>query len=167
MSAPATPGPLGLGLGKGDHPVPLQCSKSVPVGFDAPEATTAPTAQQSDALTQVAPNSPPPSPGGSGGATSVHVDPFHDSMSGLTCDGPPPERLVKVTPTTQHWKALAQAEPRGTSSAPVPGTVAMYHPEVGADAAGEDARPLPSRATTVTQGTDSVAAPLRSECTYD
>jgi hypothetical protein len=40
--------------------------------------------------------------------------------------------------------------------------VAMYHPEVTAVAAGDDARPLPSRATTVTQRSDRVAAPLCS-----
>ena len=32
-------------------------------------------------------------------------------------------------PTAQHWRALAQVDPRTTSSAPVPGMVAMYQPD--------------------------------------
>ncbi len=37
-------------------------------------------------------------------------------------------------PTAQHWSALAHVEPSRTSSEPVPGTVATYHPD-GAAAA--------------------------------
>lgn len=158
--APVTPGPLGLGLGTIDQPAPLQCSMRVPVGFEEPEASIAPTDQQSDPLTQVAPNNPPPSPDGNGSASSVHVEPFHDSMRGLTVDGEPPERFDNEMPTAQHWKALAQVEPRGTSSTPVPGTVAMYHPEVAAVAAGDDRKALASKATAATQTT--TAAPWRT-----
>ena len=39
------------------------------------------------------------------------------------------------TPTAQHWKALAHVDPSRTSSAPVPGTVAMFQPEGAAPAA--------------------------------
>ena len=35
-------------------------------------------------------------------------------------------------PTPQHWTALAHVDPSKTSSAPVPGVVATYHPEVAA-----------------------------------
>src|ERR1700733_11379873 len=90
--APATPGPLGVGLGTTDHDVPFHCSISVPVGFPLPDPTTAPTAQQSEPLTQVAPKSPPPSPPGNGSETIVHDVPFQVSKSGLADDGPGPAR---------------------------------------------------------------------------
>src|ERR1700728_3528018 len=73
--APTTPGPVGVGLGTIDHEVPFQFSISVPVGFPSPAATprTAPTAQQSDPLTQDTAKNPPKWPGGSGGcAPRVH-----------------------------------------------------------------------------------------------
>jgi hypothetical protein len=84
--APTTPGPIGVGLGTTDHDVPFHCSIRVPVGFALPAATAAPTAQQSEPLTQVASKSPPPSPSGNGIGTSVHVAPFHASISGLGND---------------------------------------------------------------------------------
>src|SRR5580704_12497465 len=116
--APATPGALGVGLGTTDHAVPSQCSARVPVGFPVPDPTTAPTAQQSEPLRQVAPKRPPPSPSGNDKGTSVHVVPFQDSMRGLADDGPGPVRFPKLMPTDQHSSALAQVEPRRTSSAP-------------------------------------------------
>ncbi len=76
-----------MGLGTTDHDVPFHCSMRVPVGFPLPVATTAPTAQQSEPLTQVASKSPPPSPPGNDVGTSVHVVPFQASTSGLTDDG--------------------------------------------------------------------------------
>jgi hypothetical protein len=84
--APTTPGPLGVGLGTTDHDVPFHCSMRVPVGFPLPAATAAPTAQQSEPLTQVMSKSPPPSPSGNGIGTSVHVVPFQASISGLGND---------------------------------------------------------------------------------
>ena len=146
--APATSGPVGLGLGTADHSEPSQCSVRVPVGFPVPDATTAPTAQQSDPLTHVAPKNPPPSPGGNEGVTSDHAEPFHDSMSGFAVDGPPPPRLVKEMPTAQHWSALAHVVASGTSSAPVPGTAATYHPDVAAVAVGVAKTPAPPSAAT-------------------
>jgi len=84
--APTTPAPLGVGLGTTDHDVPFHCSVRVPVGFPLPVATTAPTAQQSEPLTQVTSKSPPPSPPGNGIGTSVHDVPFQASRSGLGDD---------------------------------------------------------------------------------
>ena len=94
--APTTPGPLGVGLGTTDHDVPFHCSMRVPVGFPLPDPTTAPTAQQSEPLTQVASKSPPPSPPGNGIGTSVHVVPFQASMSGLADDGPGPAEIPQA-----------------------------------------------------------------------
>ena len=132
--APTTPGPLGVGLGTTDHVLPFHCSMSVPVGFPLPAVTAPPTAQQSEPLTQVASKRPPPSPSGNGSGTSVHVEPFQDSMSGLGNDWPPP-MFSRVMPTAQHSSELAHVEPMRTSSEPVPGTVATYHPD-GAACAG-------------------------------
>ena len=158
--APATPGPLGVGLGTTDHDVPFHCSTRVPVGFPLPDPTTAPTAQQSEPLTQVASKSPPPSPPGNGSGTSVHVVPFQASMSGLADDGPGPARFPKLMPTAQHWSALAQVEPSRTSSAPVPGTVATYQPDVAASAVCIDAIPvLPSAPATNSRAVESAADP--------
>jgi putative hydrolase of the HAD superfamily len=53
------------------------------------------------------------------------------------------------TPTAQHWSALAHVEPSKTSSAPVPGTVATYHP------GGEAAAPF---CTTTDPAAPTVAA---------
>src|SRR5580704_4386565 len=85
-TVPTTPGPLGEGLGTADHDTPFHCSMRVPVGFPLPAATVAPTAQQSEPLTQVASKSPPPSPSGNGTGTSVQVVPFQASTSGFGND---------------------------------------------------------------------------------
>ena len=161
--APTTPGALGVGLGTMDHDAPFHCSMRVPVGFPLPDPTTAPTAQQSEPLMQVAPKSPPPSPPGNGTGTSVHVVPFQDSISGLADDGLPPPRFIKVMPTAQHWTALAHAELRRTSSAPVPGTVETYQPDVAASAFCVEPSPvMPSSAVASRVKVEIVATPRRT-----
>ena len=127
--APTTPAPVGVGLGTMDQDDPFQFSISVPVGLLFPlSLRSAPTAQQSDPPTQEMSNSPPPSLAGSGGcAPSVQAVPFQVSTSG---ENVPLELMFSmVIPTPQHWVALAQVDPRRTSSAPVPGVVATYQPE--------------------------------------
>ena len=127
--APTTPAPVGVGLGTMDQDDPFQFSISVPVGLLFPlSLRSAPTAQQSDPPTQEMSNSPPPSLAGSCGcAPSVQAVPFEVSTSG---ENVPLELMFSmVIPTPQHWVALAQVDPRRTSSAPVSGVVATYQPE--------------------------------------
>ena len=83
--APATPAPVGVGLGTIDQAVPFQFSMSVPIGLPPPadSFSSVPTAQQSEPLTQEMSKNPPPSPAGSGGvASNVHDVPFQVSTSG-------------------------------------------------------------------------------------
>ena len=125
--APATPLPVGVGLGTVDQADPSQCSASVPTGLPFPPdwLRTVPTAQQSDPLRHETPKNPPPSFAGSGDATRVQAEPFQVSASGLN---PPLPLNWMLTPTAQHCRALAHVEPSRTSSRPVPGTVATYQP---------------------------------------
>ncbi len=83
--APATPLPVGVGVGTVDQTDPSQCSESVAVGLPVPpdSSRTVPTAQQFDPLRHETLKSPPPSFAGSGDATCVQVDPFQVSASGL------------------------------------------------------------------------------------
>src|ERR1039458_2671403 len=82
--APATPGPVGFGLGTIDQEEPFQFSISDPVGFPCPfTPRAAPTAQQSDPLRQEMSKNPPPWSGGTGCvAASVQAVPFQVSTIG-------------------------------------------------------------------------------------
>src|ERR1700722_3857404 len=131
-TAPTTPGATGLALGTIDHEVPFQFSISVPVGFPLPATPRiAPTAQQAVPPTQATSKKPPPSPAGSGGwAPRLQLDPFQVSNSGVSV--PPALMFAMEIPTPMHWMALGQLDPSKMSSAPVPGVVATYHPDVAA-----------------------------------
>ena len=130
-----------MGLGTADHVEPFQFSISVPDGLPSPfTPRTAPTAQQSEPVTHEMSKSPPPWPAGTGGvAARVHVVPFHVSTRGAKVLPEPDPMFSMETPAAQHWVALAHDDPSRTSSAPVPGVVATYQPDVAA--------PLPTWAT--------------------
>ena len=67
--------------------------------------------------------------------------------------------FTMVMPTAQHWRALAQVDPRRTSSAPVPGMVATYQPD---GAAPLPAWPtIPTAPRTATIRADRQAARVR------
>lgn len=126
--------PSGVGLGTIDHESPSQCSVSEPVGDPSPATPrTAPTAQQSDPLMQVTSKRPPPLAAGIAGlGVSVHDVPFQCSTRGVNVEFE--LILLIVTPTAQHEKLLAQAEPRTMSSAVglLLGAVTIFHPEAEA-----------------------------------
>ena len=63
-------------------------------------------------------------------APRVQLDPFQFSTSGASV---PFELMFSMEmPTPMHCSALAQLEPSTMSSAPVPGVVATYQPDVAA-----------------------------------
>ena len=75
--------------------------------------------------------------------------PFHVSTSGAKVPPEPEPMFSMETPASQHWVALAHDDPSRMSSAPVPGVVATYQPEVTA--------PLAARVTMPTAPMTSVS----------
>ena len=69
-----------------------------------------------------------------------------------------------MMPTAQHWSALAHVEPSRTSSAPVPGTVATYQPDVAASAVCVDTTPVPPSSAVTMKTTVESAAARRRMC---
>ena len=115
--------------GTTDQAVPFQCSARSTGLFWAP-SSCAPTAQQSEPVTQSTPHSRDAFE--EGGATSGpvdQVDPFQWSTRALGWELFPSEE--KTPPTAQQFQALVQVLPirRLLSVGPLLGLVMMFHPE--------------------------------------